>query len=168
MLQYLKVGQIINTHGVKGEFKVFPLTDNLKRFSKLKFLYIKSGNEYKKFDVNGVKYSGELVILKLNGIEDMNAAIEYKKQYIYVDRENAVKLPEDSYFIADLVGLDVFTEEGQLLGSVSSVFSTGSNDVYEIKREDESTFLIPAIKDVIKNIDLENNKMIITLLEGLI
>lgn len=168
MLQYLKIGQIINTHGVKGELKIYPLTDNVKRFSKLKFVYIKSGKEYNKFNVEGVKYSGELVILKLKGIEDMNAAIEYKKQYIYVDRENAVKLPKDSYFIADLIGLDVYTDEGQLLGSISSVFSTGSNDVYEIKREDESTFLIPAIKDVVKEVDIENNKIIIKLLEGLI
>lgn len=168
MLQYLKIGQIINTHGVKGEFKIFPLTDNIKRFSKLKRVFLKSGEDFRVVEVEGVKYLNDLVILKLADINDMNEAQKLKNQYIFVDRENAVKLQKDSYFIADLIGLQVLTEDGELLGRLVSVFSTGSNDVYDIKQENGKSILIPAIKDVIKSVDIEGRKMIIKLLEGLI
>lgn len=166
MKQYLKVGQIINTHGIKGEVKVYPLTDDIKRFNKLKFVFIKENDEYKKVEVEGVKYFKNLVILKLQGIDSMNDAEKVKKVYIYIDRENAVKLEKDAYFIADLIGLDVYTLEGENLGKITDVFSTGSNDVYEIK-SDRETILIPAIKDVVKEVDIENSIMKIQLLEGL-
>lgn len=168
MLEYLKIGQIINTHGVRGEVKVYPLTDNEKRFSKLKQVFIKNGEDFIKVDVQGVKYSNGLVILKLANISTMDEAQKYKNEYLYVNRENAVSLPKDSYFIADLINLEIFTEEGESLGRLISVFSTGSNDVYEIRQESGKTFLIPAIKDVVKVVDLEGGKMIIKLLEGLI
>lgn len=168
MVNYLKVGQIVNTHGVRGEVKVYPLTDDVNRFDNLKFVFIKSGKEYKKVNVEGVKYIKGMAILKLSGIESMNDAEKYRDVYVYVDRENAVKLPEDTYFIADLIGLDVITEQGENLGKISSVFSTGSNDVYEIKQENGKNILIPAIRDVVKQVDIENGKMIIELLEGLI
>ncbi|MCX7950883.1 MAG: ribosome maturation factor RimM [Clostridiales bacterium] len=166
MKQYLKIGQIINTHGIKGEVKVYPLTDDIKRFNKLKFVFIKEKDEYKKIDVEGVKYFKNLVILKLQGIDTMNDAEKVKKIYLYIDRENAVKLEKDAYFIADLIGLDVYTLEGECLGKITDVFSTGSNDVYEIKNDNE-TILIPAIKDVVKEVDIENSVMKIQLLEGL-
>lgn len=166
MKNYLKVGQIINTHGVKGEVKVYPLTDDVKRFNKLKFVFIKDKDAYTKVNVEGVKYFKNLVILKLEGINNMTEAEKYKKVYLYVDRENAVKLEEDAYFIADLIGLDVYTLEGEYLGKITDVFSTGSNDVYEIKNDDNS-LLIPAIKDVVKEVDLNNSTMKISLLEGL-
>jgi 16S rRNA processing protein RimM len=168
MVDYLKVGQIINTHGVKGEVKIYPLTDDVKRFDNLKFVYMKSGEEYKKVDVESVKYVKNFPIIKLSNINDMNEAERYKNQYIYVDRENAVKLPEDTYFIVDLIGMDVITVDGENLGKIVSVFSTGSNDVYEVKQESGKVVLIPAIKDVVKEVDVENKKMIIKLLEGLI
>lgn len=168
MLQYLKVGQIINTHGIRGEVKVYPLTDDIKRFKKLKYVFIRNGEEYKKVDIEGVNFFKNFVILKLSGIESMSDAEKYKNIYIYVDRENAVKLPDDSYFIADLIGLKVETTEGEELGSITSVFSTGSNDVYEIKSQHGKTILIPAIKDVVKLVDIDNGRMIINLLEGLI
>lgn len=168
MLQYLKVGQIINTHGVKGEVKVYPLTDDINRFKKLKFLYIKQKDEYIKLEIEGVKYLKNFVILKLKGIDDMNNAERHKNIYLYVDRDNTVKLEEDSYFIADLIGLDVITVEGEVLGSITSVFETGSNDVYEVRKKDGKSLLIPAIKDVIKQVDIENGKMLVKLLEGLL
>ncbi|GFR35849.1 ribosome maturation factor RimM [Thermobrachium celere] len=166
MKQYLKVGQIINTHGIKGEVKVYPLTDDIKRFSKLKFVFIKKDENYNKVNVEGVKYFKNLVILKLEGIDNMTEAEKYKRVYLYVDRENAVKLEEDTYFIADLIGLDVYTLEGEYLGKITDVFSTGSNDVYEIKK-DKKSILIPAIKDVVKEVDIDNSVMKINLLEGL-
>ena len=168
MLKYLKVGQIVSTHGVKGEVKVYPMTDNIKRFDDLKYCYLEQNNEFVKIEVLGVKYVKQMVVLKLNNINDMNEAFKLKNMYIYVDRQNAVKLPEDSYFISDLIGINVFDTDGINLGNVSSVFSLESNDVYEIKDNNGRTFLIPAIKDVILSIDLENNKMTIKLLEGLI
>jgi 16S rRNA processing protein RimM len=168
MLNYLKVGQIVNTHGVRGEVKVYPLTDDVKRFDDLKFVFIQSGKEYKKVDVKGVKYIKGMAILKLSGIESMNDAEKYRDMYVYIDRENAIKLPEDTYFISDLIGLNVITEQGENLGKIASVFSTGSNDVYEVKPENGKSFLIPAIRDVVKEVDIENGKMIIELLEGLI
>lgn len=168
MLQYLKVGQIINTHGIKGEVKVFPLTDNERRFSKLKYVFMKSGEDFIKVDIEGVKYLKQLVILKLANIKDMNEAEKYKNQYLYVDRENAVKLSKDTFFIADLIGLEVFTDEGEMLGKITSVFSTGSNDVYEVKADNGKNILIPAIKDVVIEVDVEGGKMIIKMLEGLI
>jgi 16S rRNA processing protein RimM len=168
MVDYLKVGQIINVHGVKGEIKLYPLTDDIKRFSKLKFVYLESEGEYQKYPVEGVKYSNNLVILKLAAINDMNEALKYRDRYVYIDRDNAVRLPKDSYFIADLIGIDVYTIEGQRLGAIISVFPTGSNDVYEVKAEDDRTILIPAIKDVVKSVDIEGRKMTIELLEGLL
>lgn len=168
MIQYLKVGQIINTHGVNGELKIYPLTDDIKRFKKLKHVFIKSDNNYIEYDILSVKFINQLVIIKLSGIDDMDKALELKKEYLYIDRKNAVKLPEDSYFIADLIGMDVITQEGVVIGSIASVFSTGSNDVYEIKDNTGKSFLIPAIKDVIKKVEIENKRMYINLLEGLI
>ena len=168
MIKYLKIGQIVNTHGVKGEIKIYPLTDDIRRFKKLKYVLIKNGDEYVKLDVQGVKFVKDLPILKVSGIESMNDAEKYKNQYIYIDRDNAVKLPEDSYFIADLVGLKVMTDSNELLGQLSAVFPTGSNDVYEVKKDDGTTFLIPAIGEVILKVDIENGVMIVNLLEGLI
>jgi len=169
MVRYLKIGQIINTHGIKGEVKVYPLTDDPKRFDDLNFVFFKKGEEFEKVNVEGVKYFKNLVILKLEGINDMNTAEKLKNIFIYIDRENAVKLPEDTYFIADLIGMTVYDiDSNQKLGTIISVFSTGSNDVYEIKLENGKIILIPAIKDVVKEVDIENAIMKIKLLEGLI
>ena len=168
MVEYLKIGQITSTHGVMGELKIYPLTDNVKRFSKLNFVFFEVAGEYKKVEVKSVKYIKELVILKLNGINDMNEALKYKDAYIYIDREHAVKLPSDSYFISDLIDMEVTTVDGDYLGNITSVFSTGSNDVYDILCRDGKSVLIPAIKDVIIDVDVENKKMIVKLIEGLI
>lgn len=168
MLDYLKVGQIINTHGIRGEIKVFPLTDDIKRFGKLKAVYLKEADEYKAYKLDGVKYHKNLVIVKLEGVNSMNEAVKLVDSYLYVNRENAVKLTDDTYFIADLIGMDVYTIKGENLGSIINVFTTGSNDVYEVKKHDGKTFLIPAIKDVVKEVDIEKGNMSIELLEGLL
>lgn len=168
MKEYLKVGQIINTHGVKGEVKIYPLTDDINRFKKLKYVFRKFDDKYIKVDVEGIKYVKQFPILKLANIDSMNDAEKLKNEYIYVDRENAVKLPEDAYFIADLIGLMVFTDDNKYLGKLTDVFSTGSNDVYEITDDNRKKYYIPAIKDVIKIIDLNEGKMIINVIEGLL
>lgn len=168
MVEYLKIGQIINTHGVQGEVKVFPLTDDIKRFGRLKHIYMKQAGKYKSYSIENVKYFKNLVILKLEGIDDMNEALKLRDSYLLVDRDNAVKLSSDTYFIADLVGMEVYTLEGESLGIIINVFSTGSNDVYEIKKHDGKLILIPAIKDVVKEVDVEKRSMRIELLEGLL
>jgi 16S rRNA processing protein RimM len=168
MLEYLRVGQIINTHGVKGEVKIYPLTDDVMRFKKLKFIFIKNGDSYNRVDIESVKFVKNFPVLKLSGIESMNDAERYRDVYIYVDRENAVKLKEDTYFIADLIGMDVYTVDDKKIGNITSVFSTGSNDVYEVKMDDGKEILLPAIKDVVKNVDVKERKMHVVLLEGLL
>jgi 16S rRNA processing protein RimM len=168
MVDYIKIGQISNAHGIKGEVKVYPLTDNIKRFSKLKFIFLKIKEEYVKIDVLSVKYLKEFVILGLANIESMNEALKYKNEYVYIDKENAVKLPKDSYFISDLIDMEVSTKEGEYLGKIVAVFPTGSNDVYEIKSALGKSILIPAIKDVVLEVDVENKRMLIKLLEGLV
>lgn len=168
MEEYLKLGQIINTHGVRGEVKIFPLTDDIKRFKKLKFVFMKSGKEYEKVNIESLKYVKQFPVIKLEGVSTMNDAEKLKQQYIYINRENAVKLPKDTYFIADLIGLKVITEENEEIGIIEDVFSTGSNDVYQVKSSEGKEILIPAIKDVIKSVDIEQGFVKITLLEGLI
>lgn len=155
MKNNLTVGQIINTHGIKGEVKVFPLTDDIKRFRRLKSVII-DGIEK---NIIWCKLQGDRVILKIEGIDDMEAAASLRSKYIEVTRENAVKLSEGRYFITDIIGCDVFDENGSMLGTVDNVIQTGSNDVYSVKGKEE--ILIPALKDIVIKIDIENRQIII-------
>lgn len=167
MKQLMEIGQIVNTYGIKGCLKVVPYTDNVKRFEELKTIYIEYKNELKEFSIEEIKYSKNTVMLKLKGIDDMNMAEMYKNCYIKIDRKDAVKLPEDTYFIVDLIGLTVHTDENRLLGTLIDVFPTGSNDVYVVKDDLGKQILLPAIGDVIKNVDIQNKKMIVHLIPGL-
>ena len=169
MEKYLEVGKIVGTHGVKGFVKIKPLTDDMKRFDKLKTIYISKGKELIEFHIIERKYLNNMLALKLKGIDDISEAEKYKNLYIKIDRKDAVKLPKDSYFIVDLIGLEVLTEEGEVLGEVEDIYPTGSNDIYVVK--DKITgkqILLPALKEVIKKIDIENKKVIVKLMEGLI
>lgn len=167
MEDLLSVGVITNAHGVHGEVKVFPTTDDVKRFKKCKELILDKGkgNEYVK--VTGVKFFKQFVILKLDGINTMDEALMLKNKPLLVTRDMAVKCEKDEYFIADLISLEVYDEENNYIGVISEVYQTGANDVYEIKRSSEDTVLVPAIKDCIKQVDLANKKMIIHVMEGL-
>lgn len=168
VVEYLKIGQIINTHGVKGELKIYPLTDDVKRFKRLKQVWMECPEGYKTVKLEGVKFVREFPIIKLENVDTMNDAQKLRNQYIYVDRENAVKLPKDTYFIADLIGMQVMTEDGKTLGVLSSVIPTGANDVYEVTPSEGKSLLIPAIGDVVQEVDVEGRRMIVKLLEGLI
>lgn len=168
MGQLLEIGQIVNTYGIKGFLKVVPYTDNIKRFDDLETIYIEIKNELEEYEIEEVKYSKNMVLLKLKGIDDINEAEKYKNLYLKIDRKNAVKLPRNSYFIVDLIGLEVYSDSNnELLGNIVDVFPTGSNDVYVVKDELGKQILLPAISDVIKNVDIENKKMIVHLIEGL-
>lgn len=159
MKKFLAVGEIINTHGVKGEVKVYPLTDDMKRFKKLKQVFI-DGKERK---ILSCKLQPNNVVLKIEGIDSIEEANKYRRKLLEIKRENSVKLPEGSYFIADLMECIVIDENGIEIGQISDVIKTGSNDVYEVKGEQE--VLVPAIKDIVTNIDIENKTITIRPLE---
>jgi len=168
MKDLLEIGQIINTYGIKGFLKVVPLTDDVKRFEKLESIYIEKNKTLEKKIIEQVKYHKNLVLLKVKEIDDIDQALVYKNCYLKIDRKDAVELPEDSYFIVDLIGVEVYTQEEELLGSIVDVFPTGSNDVYVVKDNLGKQILLPAIGEVIKQVDISNKKMIIKLIEGLI
>lgn len=167
MEDLLQVGVITTTHGVRGEVKVFPTTDDASRFKKLKNVILDTGKEKMELEISGVKFFKNLVILKFKGIDDMSEAEKYRKKSLYVTRDNAVKLKKNEYFIADLIGLHVTSEEGEALGEITDVLQTGANDVYVISKEGTEDLLLPAIKECVKAVDLEQGCMEVHLLPGL-
>lgn len=168
MKQLMEIGQIVNTYGIKGFVKVVPFTDNISRFEDLKTVYVETKKGLETFQIEEVKYSKNTVLLKLKGIDDINIAENYRNCYLKIDRENAVKLPEDTYFIVDLLGMTVETDDGVNLGKIIDVYPTGSNDIYVVKNEDGKQVLLPAISQVIRKVDIQNKKMIVHLIDGLI
>ena len=168
MEKYFEVGQIVNTNGLKGMLKVKPFTDDIKEFESFKSIYIERKSELIEFKIEAVRYVKNMVLLKLQGIDDIDEAEKYRNLYIKVDRDIMPKLPEDSYYIVDLLECEVFTEEGENLGKLIDVFNTGSNDVYVVKDELGKQVLLPAIGDVIKNVDIHNRKITVKLMKGLI
>ena len=167
MEELLQVGVITTTHGVHGEVKVFPTTDDPARFKKLKQVILDTGKDKIELEIAGVKFFKNLVILKFKGIDDINDVEKYRKKSLYVTRENAVKLKKNEYFIADLIGLKVSSDEGEDLGQISDVLQTGANDVYVISKDGADELLVPAIRECIKNVDVEGGTMEIHLLPGL-
>ncbi len=168
MQKRLEVGQIVNTFGIKGEVKVTPFTDDINRFDDLKKVYVKTRKDDKLYKVEGVRYHKNMVLLKLEGIENPEQAELLKNAFLEIDREDAVPLREGQYFIADLIGLEVYTDEGKLLGKVDNIYNTGANDIYIVKDELGKQVLLPGIKEVIKQVDLENERIIVHLISGLI
>lgn len=164
--KYLRIGIIVNTQGIKGEVRVMPLTEKIERFTLLKYVYL-DDDKLIKMDIEHVRYHKNFVLMKFKGIDSMNDAEKLKNTYILVDRENAIKLPEGSYFVCDLIGLDVVDVNGEVIGKVADVLSTGSNDVYVVKK-DEKEILIPALKSVVKSIDLKSNRITVELPEELV
>lgn len=166
--EYFEIGQIVNTFGIKGFVKVKPFTDDMERFEELKTILVVKNQDMIEMEIEEVKYQQYVVLLKLKGIEDINMAEKYKGCYIKIKRENARKLPKDTYFIADLIGLEVYTDDGKLLGKVDDIYNNKSNDIYVVKDKLGKQILLPGIKDVIKQIDIENEKIVVHILEGLI
>ncbi len=167
MEDLLQVGVITTTHGVRGEVKVFPTTDDPARFKKLKNVVLDTGKEMIDLEVAGVKFFKNMVIVKFKGIDDINDVEKYRKKSLYVTRENAVKLKKNEYFIADLIGLKAQSDEGEDLGEISDVLQTGANDVYVISKAGADDILLPAIKDCVKEVDIENGTILVHLLPGL-
>lgn len=164
----LQVGAITSTHGVRGEVKVFPTTDDAKRFSKLKEVELETKDGTTTLHIKGVKYFKQFVILKFEEYDSLNDVEAIKGKKLFVTRKNAVKLQKNEYFIADLIGLKVIDEEKGLEGIVDDVIQTGANDVYDITLNDGRNLLLPAIKDCVLNVDMENKVITIHILEGLL
>lgn len=167
MEEYFEIGQIVNTSGLKGVIKIKPFTDDITKFSKLKTIYISIKKELKEFKVEQVRFNKNMVFLKLEGIDTVEKAEQYRNFYLKIKRDKNEKLEENSYYIVDILGCKVYTDMQEELGEVIDVFSTGSNDVYVVKDSLNKQILLPAIKDVIKNIDIKNKKITVHLLEGL-
>ena len=167
MNPYLELGQIVNVKGLKGEVKVNPFTEKINRFEEFSSVLIKLKNEIKEFKIEKVGYHKNQVILKFQNINSVEDAEKFRNCYILISRDKLEPLEEGVYYIADLIGLDVYTENGELLGKVDDIYNTGSNDIYVIKNELGKQKLLPGIPDVIKKIDLENQKIIVNLIEGI-
>ena len=168
MEDLLQVGIITSTHGVRGEVKVYPTTDDPRRFRRLKEVVLDTGREKINLEIEGVKFFKQFVILKFKGLDNINDIEKYRQKSLYVTRKNAVRLQRDEYFIADLIGLKVQDEDGTELGTVKDVIETGANDVYEVEMADGRSLLLPAIEQCILNVDVENGMMQVHVLEGLL
>ena len=168
MEDLLQVGIITSTPGVRGEVKVYPTTDDPRRFRRLKEVVLDTGKEKMNLEIEGVKFFKQFVILKFKGLDNINDIEKYRQKSLYVTRKNAVRLQRDEYFIADLIGLKVQDEDGKELGTVKDVIETGANDVYEVEMADGKSLLLPAIKQCILNVDVENGTMQVYVLEGLL
>lgn len=160
----IEVGKIVNVRGVRGEVKINPFLDDTQAFREFDFLYIKE----KQVKILGVKFVKNNPILLLEGVDSVEKAEALRNTSVYVDEEMLPELSENEYYIKDILGLEVVTLEGETLGKITDVFKTGSNDVYEVQMESGKKFLIPAISQVIKEININDKKVTVELLEGLL
>lgn len=169
MVDLLQVGVITSTHGIKGEVKVFPTTDDPERYSYLKDVILDTGREKIELKIERVKYFKQFVIVKFKGINDINDIEKYKGKSLWVTRENAVELEEGEYFIADLIGLKVVTDKNEEFGTLTDVMQTGANDVYVVKTfADDKEVLLPAIKECVLDVNLDEQIMTVHIMEGLL
>ena len=167
MIDMFRVGVITQPHGVRGEMKVFPTTDDPRRFEDLDTVILDTGKEKRNLTIQSVKYQKNLVILKCKEVNDRNEVELLRKAELYVTRDQAVELEEGEYFIADLLGCKVVSGEGEDLGVLDDVLQTGANDVYSVKKKGEKELLIPVIPQCVLNVDIEKKEILVHLLEGL-
>ncbi len=160
----IEVGKIVNTHGIRGDVKINPFMDDVEAFRKFKYLYIKDN----KVKVKGVKFVKNNPIVSLEGTDSVEKAELLRNTPVYIDEEMLPELSDNEFYIKDIINLSVETVDGEYLGKITDVFKTGSNDVYEILKEDGKKFLIPAISQVVKEINIKENKVTVELLEGLL
>lgn len=174
MEDMFKVGVITSTHGVRGEVKVFPTTDDAKRFKRLKQVMLDTGKEMLTMDIEGIKFFKNMVIVKFKGIDNIDEVQKYRQKNLYVARKDAVRLYKDEYYVADLIDMDVFEEDGRKVGVLKEVMPTGANDVYVVElcggfaNTEQKEVLIPAIKQCIIKVEPEEGRMTVHLMEGLL
>ena len=168
MEDLLKVGVITTTHGVRGEVKVYPTTDEPERFLDLEYVLLDTGKELRRLDIKNVRFFKNLVILKFDGIDNINDIEKYKGRDLLIPREEAQELDEDEYYIADLLGMKVLLEDGSEFGTLKNVMETGANDVYIVDSVEHGEVLLPAINECILDVDIETNTMTVHLMKGLL
>ena len=166
-MESVLIGKIINTHGIKGEVKIFPYTDDINNFSYLKTIYLDE-NLTDKYEIIKNRVSKNVIISKLKNVDDMNEAEKLKDRYIYVKRDSLQQLEEGTYYINDILGFCVKTIDNEILGTLNYVFNSGANDVYEVKTKNDKSIYLPAIKDVIKKVDIDKKEIIVKLMDGLL
>lgn len=168
MQDFLEIGQIVNTFGIKGMVKIKPFTDDIRRFDDLKKVYIENSKSRKEYEIEEVKYHKEMVLIKFKGVETVEQAELLRNYYLKVKREDEPELDDGTFYIVDLLGLEVYSDEGKLLGKLEDIYNTGSNDIYVVKDELGKQLLLPAISDVIKDINLDEKRIVVHILNGLI
>lgn len=168
MEEFLQVGIVTTPHGIRGEVKVFPTTDDPGRFKRLKEVMLDTGKERLTLQIQGVKFFKQFAILKFQGFDSIDDIERFRKCPLLVSRENAVKLGKDEYFVADLEGLSVRGEDGGAIGTLKSVMETGANDVYVIELDDGRELLLPAIRQCVLEVDIAAGFIRIHILEGLL
>ncbi len=166
MVEYFEIGQISNTHGLKGEMKVRPFTEKNEDYAKLENILVDFNGTIKEYTVESVRYQKDVVLMKLKGVDDIEEAEKLKGHYIKIPRDSAKKINEDEYFIADLLGCEVYQDE-TLLGVLDDVFTAGGSDVYVVKRKGKQDLLLPAISSVVKKVDVVNQKVFVEVPRGL-
>ena len=167
MQDFLEIGQIVNTFGIKGMVKIKPFTDDIRRFDDLKKVYIENNKSRKEYEIEEVKYHKEMVLIKFKGVETVEQAELLRNYYLKVKREDEPELDDGTFYIVDLLGLEVYSDEGNLLGKLEDIYNTGSNDIYVVKNELGKQLLLPAISDVIKDINLDEKRIVVHILNGL-
>ena len=167
MEEFFRVGVFANTHGLKGEIKVYPTTDDISRFDYLKTVYMDTKAGRLRLEAQSVKYFKGMVILKFKGIDRIEDIEKYKGSDLLVAREDAIPLEEGEYYIADIINMPVYDEEERLIGRVKEVMQTGANDVYVIEKEEGGELLLPSIPLCVLKRDFENFRMTVHVLEGL-
>ena len=168
MQEFLEIGQIVNTFGIKGMVKVKPFTDDITRFDNLEKVYVETNKSKKQYEIEEVKYHKDMVLIKFKGVDRVEDAELLRNSYLKVNRQDEPELEEGTYYIVDLIGLEVYSDEGNLLGKVDDIFYNGSCDIYVVKDELGKQLLLPAISDVIKEINLDEKKIVVHILKGLI
>ncbi len=168
MQEKFQVGVIASTHGIKGEVKVFPTTDEPEKFRKLKKVLLITEEKERELELQSARFFKNMVILKFRGIDSINEVEPWKGAALWVKREDAVPLENNEYYQGDLIGLRVIEESGAALGTLTDILRTGANDVYEVTLEDGKRILLPAIRECMKEIDLKNGKITVHLMEGLL
>jgi len=166
--EFIMIGKVVSTQGNKGEVNVLSLTDSIERFKNLDNVFLRNKNNQTILGVEKIRIKNDMVILKLKDIENLEEAKMIVGSFLEVERKNAVKLSKDTYFIFEIIGLEVYNENNIFLGKVENVISTGSNDVYVVGRKDKEELFIPAIHNIVKNIDLEKKRITINMVDGLI
>lgn len=164
-----QIGVVAGTHGLKGEVKVFPTTDDVKRFQQLKTCYLVSGRDGERtLTLERARGGGKFVILKFKDLDRIEDVERFRSAKLFVDRKDAIPLEEGEYYVADLIGLTVVNEDGETVGTLTDVIFTGANDVYACERADgKGEVLLPAIKDCVKSVDMERRVMTVHVMEGL-